>query len=107
MSENPHRIVLCENNSKVTRDSIKTQPVNNEENKSRSEIQMNGDVELRRSGRNRKPPDRYGNPADLDVILSSDDGIMDKMGYHNIKRILGQKCLDNKKLYLVIVQTEQ
>jgi hypothetical protein len=47
-----------------------------------------------------------GNPADLDVILSSDDGIMDKMGYHNIKRILGQKCLDNKKLYLVIVQTE-
>jgi len=38
MSENPHRIVLCENNSKVTRDSIKTQPVNNEENKSRSEI---------------------------------------------------------------------
>jgi hypothetical protein len=26
---------------------------------------------------------------------------MDAMGYHKIKRILGQKCLDNKKLYLV------
>jgi hypothetical protein len=26
---------------------------------------------------------------------------MDEMGYHKIKRILGQKCLDNKKLYLV------
>ena len=62
---------------------------------------MNGDVELRRSCRNRKPPERYGNPVDLEVILSSDDGIMDAMGYHKIKRILGQKCLGNKKLYLV------
>ena len=62
---------------------------------------MNGDVELCRSCRNRKPPDRHGYPVDLDVILSSDDGIMDEMGYHKIKRILGQKCLDNKKLYLV------
>jgi hypothetical protein len=95
------KVVTCENNPQVTRDSIKTQPVNNEETESRSEIGMNGDVELRRSCRNRKPPERYGNPVDLEVILSSDDGIMDAMGYHKIKRILGQKCLDNKKLYLV------
>ena len=28
-------------------------------------------------------------------------GIIDAMGYHKIKRILGQKCLDSKKLYLI------
>ena len=95
------KVVTCENNPQVTRDSIKSQPVNNEENQSRLEIKLNGDVELCRSCRNRKPPDRHGYPVDLDVILSSDDGIMDEMGYHKIKRILGQKCLDNKKLYLV------
>jgi hypothetical protein len=43
--------------------------VNNEETESRSEIGMNGDVELHRSCRNMKPPERYGNPVDLDVIL--------------------------------------
>ena len=95
------KVVTCENNPQVTRDSIETQPVNNEENKSMSEIKMNRDVDLRRSCRNRKPPERYGNPVDLDIILSSDDGIMDEMCYHKIKRILGQKCLDNKNLYLV------
>ena len=63
------KVVTCGNNPQVTRDSIKTQPVKNEETESRSEIGMNGDVELHRSCRNRKPPERYGNPVDLDVIL--------------------------------------
>ena len=63
------KVVTCGNNPQVTRDSIKTQHVNNEETESRSEIEMNGDVELHRSCRNMKPPERYGNPVDLDVIL--------------------------------------
>ena len=63
------KVVTCGNNPQVTRDSIQTQPVKNEETESRSEIGMNGDVELHRSCRNRKPPERYGNPVDLDVIL--------------------------------------
>jgi hypothetical protein len=62
------KVVTCENNPQVTRDSIQSQPVNNEENQSRLEIKLNGDVELRRSCRNRKPPDRHGYPVDLHVI---------------------------------------
>ena len=58
------KVVTCENNPQVTRNSIKSQPVNTGENEGRSEIKLIRDVELRRSCRNRKSPVRHGHSVD-------------------------------------------
>ena len=57
--------------------------------------------DLRRSSRQRNPPDYFGINVNLDAVISSDEGLKDNKDYNKTKRFLGQRpCIDSTK-YLV------
>ena len=58
----------------------------------------------RRSSRQRKPPDRLGITVNLDDVMSS-DGQMDN-GLHKIKRVLGQRFINQTQEFLVQIKGE-
>ena len=62
-------------------------------------------VPIRRSSRIRNQPNRLGIQINLSDVMSSED--LSDNGYHKIKRVLGQRHINNMQQFLVHIKGEQ